>query len=239
MNQTVKKKKKTFPPPFCLAGLNIENSNFRESRNIPILTPTHLTSSLEFAHLLRVGRWGMQQNQYRLYSTDQAGQELTHLDKGGKLKMVDVGDKTITSREAIASGVVVLNRKIMQKIKDNSVKKGDVITVARIAGIMAAKKTDQIIPLCHNIALSSVKIDITEDVVVDNCDGTETAPVEALRIVAVARASDRTGVEMEALTAVSVAALTVYDMCKAMSQHIMIKDIRLEQKRGGKSDFER
>lgn len=153
--------------------------------------------------------------------------------------MVDVGDKTITSREAIASGVVVLNRKIMQKIKDNSVKKGDVITVARIAGIMAAKKTDQIIPLCHNIALSSVKIDITEDVVVDNCDGTETAPVEALRIVAVARASDRTGVEMEALTAVSVAALTVYDMCKAMSQHIVIKDIRLEQKRGGKSDFER
>ena len=146
--------------------------------------------------------------------------------------MVDVGDKTITSREAIASGVVVLNREIMQKIRNSLVKKGDVITVARIAGIMAAKKTDQIIPLCHNIALSSVKIDITEVADTDECG-------EALRIVAVARARDRTGVEMEALTAVSVAALTVYDMCKAMSQHIVIKGIRLERKRGGKSDFER
>lgn len=180
---------------------------------------------------------GYQHGQYRLYSTDRSGQEFTHLDKEGKLKMVDVGDKKITSREAIASGVVVLNREIMQKIRNSLVKKGDVITVARIAGIMAAKKTDQIIPLCHNIALSSVKIDITEVADTDECG--ETSPVEALRIVAVARARDRTGVEMEALTAVSVAALTVYDMCKAMSQHIVIKGIRLERKRGGKSDFER
>ena len=192
---------------------------------------------MEFTHLFGGGRVGYQHGQYRLYSTDRSGQEFTHLDKEGKLKMVDVGDKTITSREAIASGVVVLNREIMQKIRNNLVKKGDVITVARIAGIMAAKKTDQIIPLCHNIALSSVKIDITEVADTDECG--ETSPVEALRIVAVARARDRTGVEMEALTAVSVAALTVYDMCKAMSQHIVIKGIRLERKRGGKSDFER
>lgn len=198
-------------------------------------------SSLEYVHLLGSDRTGMLHSQYRLYSTDRPCQEFTHLDKEGKLKMVDVGDKTVTSREAIASGVVVLNQEIIQKIRDNLVKKGDVITVARIAGIMAAKKTDQLIPLCHNIALSSVKIDITEDVVVggDGDDCGQSAPVEALRIVAVARARDRTGVEMEALTAVSVAALTVYDMCKAMSQHIVIKDIRLERKSGGKCDFVR
>ena len=194
----------------------------------PIILPS------KYANLLSRSVQQQQQTQYRLYSTDRSGQEFTHLDKDGKLIMVDVGEKTITSREAIASGVVVLNREIIQKIRDSSVKKGDVITVARIAGIMAAKKTDQIIPLCHNIALSSVKIDITE---AEDEDGGTV--VDALRIVAVARAVDRTGVEMEALTAVSVAALTVYDMCKALSKDIVIKDIRLEKKSGGKSDFER
>jgi len=174
---------------------------------------------------LLFGRNNLSVAQLRSYCTQNS--KLTHVGDDGKLKMVDVGSKTVTKRTAIASGVVQLNTEIIQLIKENSIKKGDVITVAKVAGIMAAKRTDQMIPLCHNIALSSVNIDIDVE---GEC---------GLRIRAVTIAGDKTGVEMEALTAVSVAALTVYDMCKALSHDIVIKDIRLEQKTGGKSDYVR
>lgn len=161
------------------------------------------------------------------YTSSDVYKKFTHVSEDGKLKMVNVGDKTVTKRTATASGEVVLNPEIIALIRKNSIKKGDVITVARIAGIMAAKNTDALIPLCHNIALSSVKIDI--EIVNDH----------ALRILATAVAVDKTGVEMEALTAVSVAALTVYDMCKALSHDVVIKSIQLEEKTGGRSDFKR
>lgn len=210
--------------PFCLVEWFLGNRealkqlHFKPSRRSPLVGST-LSSGMILQEKF------FQQQQHRLYSTDHSGHDFTHLDKDGKLKMVDVGDKTITKREAIATGVVLLNREILTKIRDSTIKKGDVITVARIAGIMAAKKTDQIIPLCHNISLSSVKIEIDE------------LKEDSLRITSVARAVDRTGVEMEALTAVSVAALTIYDMCKALSKDIVIKDVRLLRKSGGKSDY--
>lgn len=150
--------------------------------------------------------------------------ELSHLDKEGKARMVDVSAKPLTEREAVARGSVHVKPETMQLITDKAVPKGDVIAVARVAGIMAAKKTSELIPMCHPLNITSVSLDITADSVNSKMD------IEAkVRIVG------QTGVEMEALTAVSVAALTIYDMCKAVDKGIIISDIMLMEKRGGKS----
>ncbi|HEX6288558.1 MAG TPA: cyclic pyranopterin monophosphate synthase MoaC [Herpetosiphonaceae bacterium] len=154
----------------------------------------------------------------------QAPARLTHLDERGQAHMVDVGGKAETAREAIARGAVVMQPATLRMILNGSVPKGDVLTTARIAGIMAAKKTSDLVPLCHPLLLSYVDVTIT--------------PVVAqhtLQIEATVRTSGKTGVEMEALTAVSVAALTIYDMCKAVDRGMRLTDIRLAEKRGGKS----
>ncbi len=138
--------------------------------------------------------------------------------------MVDVSDKNITDRTATAQGSVLMEPETLKLIIDGSIKKGDVITVSRLAGIMAAKRTADLIPLCHPLALTNVDVNLTYD-----------KPRNAIDIVATCRTSGRTGVEMEALTAASVAALTVYDMCKAVDRGMQITDIKLVQKSGGKS----
>ncbi len=150
--------------------------------------------------------------------------KLSHFDESGKIKMVDVSEKETTTRRAVASGKVLLSNETIEILKSNKNPKGDPLEIARIAGIMAAKKTSELIPLCHQINLSKadVKIELTET---------------GVFIEAEAKTASQTGVEMEALTAVSVAALTVYDMCKAVQKDIVISDIRLELKTGGKSDF--
>lgn len=153
--------------------------------------------------------------------------KLTHFDETGKVVMVDVGEKAETKRRAIASARVLLNAETIAAIKNNQTPKGNPLEIARIAGIMAAKQTSGLIPLCHQINLSKVEIraELTDYGVSLESEAITTA---------------QTGVEMEALTAVSVAALTVYDMCKALDKTITITDIRLEAKTGGKSgDFER
>lgn len=149
---------------------------------------------------------------------------LTHLDERGRARMVDVGDKPVTTREAIASARLSMERATLDALRAGTTKKGDALATARIAGIQAAKRTPQLSPLCHAIALSSVEVhfDFHEE------------PV-AVSVEAIARASDRTGVEMEALTAVSVAALTLYDMLKAMDRAMVIEQIQLEAKSGGRS----
>ncbi len=153
--------------------------------------------------------------------------KLTHFDETGKAVMVDVGEKAETRRRAVASARVLLNKETIAAIKNNQTPKGNPLEIARIAGIMAAKQTSNLIPLCHQINLSKVEIraELTDYGVQLESEAVTTA---------------QTGVEMEALTAVSVAALTVYDMCKALDKAITITDIRLESKTGGKSgDFER
>ena len=148
--------------------------------------------------------------------------DLTHLDAAGKARMVDVGGKAETARVAIASGRIRMNAAALAAIRDGAVPKGDVLAAARIAGIMAAKKTAELIPLCHPLALDAVTVDFALE------DG-------GLCATATASLTGRTGVEMEALTAVSVALLTVYDMAKAIDKGMVIEDIRLIEKRGGKS----
>ena len=150
--------------------------------------------------------------------------ELTHLDARGRARMVDVADKDRTVRTAVAAGRVQLLPETLRLIRAGALAKGDVLAVARVAGIQAAKRTPDLIPLCHPVALTSVRVDFDLD----------TAP-DALAITAVARAADRTGVEMEALTAVAGAALCVYDMCKAVDRSITIDDVRLLEKHGGRS----
>ena len=153
----------------------------------------------------------------------------THFDKEGKAQMVDVSDKVETERVATAKGSVIMQRATLALIKDGAVKKGDVLSVARLAGIMGAKKTPDLIPLCHPLALTSVQVELTLD-----------EARNAVDITATCKLTGKTGVEMEALTAVSVAALTVYDMCKAVDKGMQIVDIRLIHKSGGKSGtFER
>ena len=149
---------------------------------------------------------------------------LTHFDKEGKAAMVDVGAKPETERVAVARGRVTMKPETLALVKAGEMGKGDVLGVARLAGIMAAKRTAELIPLCHPLALSSVAVDLTLD---------EAA--SAVEIEAKVRLTGRTGVEMEALTAVSVAALTVYDMCKAVDRSMTISEIRLVHKSGGKS----
>jgi cyclic pyranopterin phosphate synthase len=152
---------------------------------------------------------------------------LTHLDAGGKADMVDVSAKDVTARTATASGSVVMARKTLDLILAGNMKKGDVVAAARIAGIMAAKKTHDLIPLCHPLALSKISVDIEPD-----------ASLPGLRVTAFAKLDGKTGVEMEALTAVSVACLTIYDMAKAVDRGMRLTDIRLEEKTGGRSgDF--
>jgi cyclic pyranopterin phosphate synthase len=149
---------------------------------------------------------------------------LTHFDAEGRAVMVDVSAKDETERVATARGSVRMRAETLARIADRAVEKGDVLAIARLAGIMASKRTADLIPLCHPIALNSVTVDLT-------C-APETGTVE---IVATCRTRGRTGVEMEALTAVSVAALTVYDMCKAADRGMTIGEIRLTHKSGGKS----
>jgi cyclic pyranopterin phosphate synthase len=149
---------------------------------------------------------------------------LTHLASDGRADMVDVGGKAVTVRTATASGAVVMARETLELILAGNAKKGDVIATARIAGIMAAKKTADLIPLCHPLALSKVSVDIEPDVT-----------LSGLRVTAFAKLEGKTGVEMEALTAVSVACLTIYDMAKAADRGMRITDIRLEEKTGGRS----
>lgn len=150
--------------------------------------------------------------------------QLTHLDEQGQARMVDVGSKAETVREAIARGSVVMRPETLRLILDGAIPKGDVLATARIAGIMAAKKTSDLIPLCHPLMLSYANVTITPAVA-----------EHTLHIEATVRVSGKTGVEMEALTAVSVAALTIYDMCKAVDRTMRMTDIRLAEKRGGKS----
>lgn len=153
-------------------------------------------------------------------------EKLSHLDESGNIKMVDVSEKNVTKRTAAASGKVLMNAKTIAILKNQSNPKGNPLEIARIAGIMAAKKTSDLIPLCHQLPLSKVNI---------------TAEIKDYGIYLEAEAvtNAQTGVEMEALTAVSVAALTVYDMCKAVQKDMTITEIRLETKSGGKSDFSR
>ena len=150
--------------------------------------------------------------------------EFTHFDEEGKAAMVDVSDKDVTGRTASAAGSVIMQPETIRMILDGGVKKGDVLSVARLAGIMGAKRTSDLIPLCHPLALTSVKVDLSVD-----------EARNAVDIAATCKLTGRTGVEMEALTAVAVAALTVYDMCKAADRGMRIADIRLTHKAGGKS----
>jgi cyclic pyranopterin phosphate synthase len=155
---------------------------------------------------------------------------LSHLDATGKAKMVDVGAKPITQRTAEAEGFILLQRSTIQAIADEKVPKGEVLSTARLAGIMAAKRTSDLIPLCHPLAIDSIDIDFD----LPDLAASANTPVK-LRIRAIAKISAKTGVEMEAMTAVSVAALTIYDMCKAIDKTMVITDIRLLNKTGGTS----
>lgn len=150
--------------------------------------------------------------------------DLTHFDKDGNAVMVDVSAKDVTERTATAQGSVYMQPATIARIQDGGIKKGDVLTVAQLAGIMGAKRTPDLIPLCHPLALTSVKVDLSVD-----------TKRNAVDISATCKLAGKTGVEMEALTAVSVAALTVYDMCKAIDRSMRIDDIRLTHKAGGKS----
>ena len=149
---------------------------------------------------------------------------LTHLAEDGSARMVDVGWKPVTDRFAQATGQVVMQPETLALIRDGLMKKGDVLTIAQLAGIMGAKRTSELIPLCHPLPLNKVDVELTLD-----------EPASSVTITATATTSGKTGVEMEALTAVSVAALTVYDMCKAVDRAVRIDGVRLLRKTGGQS----
>ena len=153
--------------------------------------------------------------------------QLSHFDEQGASRMVDVGAKSLTERIARASGSVRMAPQTLARIRQGQLGKGNVLEVARLAGIMAAKRTAELIPLCHALPLASARVDF------------ELLEPDRLRIEATVKTVAQTGVEMEALTAVSVAALTIYDMCKALSHDIVIGPVRLLTKRGGKRDFKR
>lgn len=148
---------------------------------------------------------------------------LSHLDERGRVRMVDVGGKPVSERRAVASARLRMRPETLRLMLDDRLPKGDVLATARIAGIMAAKKTAELIPMCHPLNLTHARVDI------------EPAGEDALRITAEVAIAGRTGVEMEALTAASVAALTIYDMCKAVDRGMVIENVRLEHKSGGKS----
>ncbi len=155
--------------------------------------------------------------------------DFTHFNEQGRAKMVDVNEKSVTKRTALAAGRVLVNKETFELIRSGGMKKGDVLTVAQIAGVMGAKRTPDVIPMCHPILIDGINLELSLD--------EERCSVE---IQATVSCSGRTGVEMEALTAVSVACLTVYDMCKAVQKDMIISDIRLLKKTGGvHGDFER
>jgi cyclic pyranopterin monophosphate synthase len=149
---------------------------------------------------------------------------LTHLDEAGHARMVDVGEKPVTARTAVASCRVVMTPGTAARLLDGDLPKGDALPVARIAGIQAAKRTPELVPLCHHVALTSVEVEVEVDA--------ETGVAE---VTATARATDRTGVEMEAMTAAAVAALTLYDLLKAVQRDVVVTDLRLRRKTGGRS----
>ena len=149
--------------------------------------------------------------------------KLTHVDESGRAAMVDISDKEVTTREARAEVFIQLTAETVEQIKQNSMKKGDVISVARIAGIQAAKKCADLIPLCHPLMLSKVAVEF------------EWVEGEQLRIESLCKLSGKTGVEMEALTAASVAALTIFDMCKALDKSMVISGLKVLEKKGGRS----
>ncbi|MBU4345193.1 MAG: cyclic pyranopterin monophosphate synthase MoaC [Desulfobacteraceae bacterium] len=151
-------------------------------------------------------------------------QEFTHIDEKGRVRMVDVTDKTATLRTAVAQGVVSMNPATYEMIHNKTVKKGNVLETARIAGIMAAKKTSELIPMCHPLNITHISVDFFPE-----------KETNSIRIETTARLFGQTGVEMEALTAASVAALTIYDMCKSYDREMVISDIYLLEKSGGKS----
>lgn len=150
--------------------------------------------------------------------------KLTHVDSKGKANMVDISMKSETARTATAFARVSVSKKLYQQIRKNEVVKGDVLAIAKIAGIQAAKKTSELIPLCHNILISRIDLDLKLN-----------SKNHTIEIISYAKTVSRTGIEMEALTAVSIAALTVYDMCKAVDKSIIIEEIKLLTKTGGKS----
>lgn len=152
--------------------------------------------------------------------------KLTHLDETGAARMVDVGGKPATARRAVASGVIAMSAEALTAIRDGNAPKGDVLSAARIAGIMAAKRTGELIPLCHPLGLEAVNIDFAYE---------DTSDSWAIRATATASLTGRTGVEMEAMVAVSVALLTIYDMAKAIDKGMVIGEVRLIAKTGGKS----
>ena len=157
-----------------------------------------------------------------------AAAKLTHLDETGKAAMVDVGHKPVTAREAVAEGFISIQPATLRAITAGAVPKGEVLNTARIAGIMAAKRCGELIPLCHPLAIDSVAVDFH----LPDAMPTNESPA-TIRIEAVARITGKTGVEMEALTAVSIAALTIYDMCKAIDKTMTIDGVRLIRKSGG------
>ena len=160
--------------------------------------------------------------------TNPTGPELSHVDGAGKLQMVDVSEKPVSTRTALASGSIRMRPETLKAIQQNSLAKGDVITVARIAGIQAAKRTADLIPLCHPLPLSGIEVRVSVE---------EALP--GLRVEGFVKTTAQTGVEMEALTAVSVSLLTIYDMAKAIDRSMMISEIVLREKRGGtKGDFD-
>ncbi|HEX2404874.1 MAG TPA: cyclic pyranopterin monophosphate synthase MoaC [Acidimicrobiia bacterium] len=148
--------------------------------------------------------------------------ELSHLNESGEVRMVDVGDKTVTDREAVAEGFVVMSPDLTERFFAGDLPKGDAAAVARVAGIMAAKRTAELIPLCHPIPLTGVELSMERS-------------GRGIRVVASVRTTDRTGVEMEAMTAVAVASLTIYDMVKGVERDVMIETVRLVSKSGGRS----
>ena len=149
--------------------------------------------------------------------------ELTHLNSSGEARMVDITQKGDTAREAVARGKVLMKPGTLQQIKSASLKKGDVLAVARVAGIIAAKKTPDLIPLCHTILIDDIAIDF------------DLSGNDSIEITATAKSTGKTGVEMEALVATAVSALTIYDMCKSVDREMTIAEIYLESKKGGKS----
>jgi cyclic pyranopterin monophosphate synthase len=157
----------------------------------------------------------------------EVARELSHLDRSGNFQMVDVGEKPISVRSAVASGSIRMLSQTFNLIRDNGLRKGDVIPVARLAGIQAAKRTAELVPLCHPLPLSGIEVRVSLDESLPGC-----------RVEGLVRTTAQTGVEMEALTAVSVALLTIYDMAKAVDRTMVITDIVLREKRGGtKGDF--
>jgi cyclic pyranopterin phosphate synthase len=160
------------------------------------------------------------------YEKEGCMKRLTHLDRQGRVKMVDVTEKKVTVREAVARGSVYMKPGTLKLVFDKKVPKGDVLCVSRVAGIMAAKKTGELIPMCHPLEITSVVIDFDVDGAGSRID-----------IKAHVKITGRTGVEMEAMTAVSVAALNIYDMCKAVDKEMIISEIMLIEKKGGRSGF--